>query len=378
MTRDQRTELLRLYHRLKHPTLIFREYQRIHGINRPPCSKRAFYDLITKVNERGSVDDRPKSGRPRISEEEVEVIALASTEIGLSNRYGSSSTRRIAPVVGRSHMTVWRKMRMDLQLFPYQLQQVQELRPGDPQQRFNYAVDVLARSVLTQNWLESILWSDEANFSISGQVNRFNERLWCTDNPHEFIEQPLHSPHVCVWIGLNATTIIGPYFFGEMNDLLEFVPRTVNSERYLAMLRDFVRPRLIELGLLGENQVGFMHDGAPPHIAHIVVNYLRAMFGNRLIGNRLGDNIGNISWPPRSPDLTPCDAFAWGFIKSIVYRERVFNNLDQLREAITNAVRTLEPGGENHHMLAAAVADVRHRLELVVQQMGGHIQHLIR
>ena len=29
----------------------------------------------------------------------------------------------------------------------------------------------------------------------------------------------------------------------------------------------------------------------------------------------------NMTWPPRSPDLSPCDFFLWGFIKSKVYKE---------------------------------------------------------
>ncbi|GBO01650.1 hypothetical protein AVEN_273261-1 [Araneus ventricosus] len=28
---------------------------------------------------------------------------------------------------------------------------------------------------------------------------------------------------------------------------------------------------------------------------------------------------GPITWPPRSPDLNPCDFFLWGHLKSLVY-----------------------------------------------------------
>ena len=47
-------------------------------------------------------------------------------------------------------------------------------------------------------------------------------------------------------------------------------------------------------------------------------------------------------WPPRSPDLTPCDFFLWGFVKGNVFttpppsiedlRDRVVNELANLRE----------------------------------------------
>ncbi|KAF2367907.1 hypothetical protein FHG87_001352, partial [Trinorchestia longiramus] len=27
----------------------------------------------------------------------------------------------------------------------------------------------------------------------------------------------------------------------------------------------------------------------------------------------------DVEWPPRSPDLTPCDFFLWGYLKNKVY-----------------------------------------------------------
>lgn len=35
-----------------------------------------------------------------------------------------------------------------------------------------------------------------------------------------------------------------------------------------------------------------------------------------------------LTWPPRSPDLTPCDFFLWGYIKDFAYKPplmRTFN-----------------------------------------------------
>ena len=59
-----------------------------------------------------------------------------------------------------------------------------------------------------------------------------------------------------------------------------------------------------------------------------------------------------IEWPPRSPDLTPCDFFLWGYVKSKVYfpapatmeqlMERIRHEADELRrdpELVRGAVR---------------------------------------
>ena len=50
-------------------------------------------------------------------------------------------------------------------------------------------------------------------------------------------------------------------------------------------------------------------DGAPPHHANQVIQYLEGQFGNRLYA--LGTQIGH-EWAPRSPDMNP-----WGKFKHL-------------------------------------------------------------
>jgi len=49
---------------------------------------------------------------------------------------------------------------------------------------------------------------------------------------------------------------------------------------------------------------------------------------------------GPIPWPPRSPDLSPLDCFLWGYIKNIVYDEKI-RNIQHLQERITSAIETV-------------------------------------
>ena len=86
----------------------------------------------------------------------------------------------------------------------------------------------------------------------------------------------------------------------------------------------------------------FMHlwwaqDGAPAHRFNPVRDILNDMFGHHLIGMS-----HNIDWPARSPDLTPCDFFLCGHLKSKVFttppeslqilRQRVCDESDNLRQ----------------------------------------------
>jgi hypothetical protein len=47
-------------------------------------------------------------------------------------------------------------------------------------------------------------------------------------------------------------------------------------------------------------------------------------------------------WPPRSPDLTPCHFFLWGYVKDTVYRKSLPHDLQELRQRIIIAVTAIE------------------------------------
>lgn len=76
--------------------------------------------------------------------------------------------------------------------------------------------------------LGEILFSDEAHFHLSGEVNRHNCVYWSTENPQHFTTSPLHSPKLTVWMGVWKGGLIGPYFFEE----------TVSGASYLQMLNE--------------------------------------------------------------------------------------------------------------------------------------------
>ncbi|GBM44524.1 hypothetical protein AVEN_182224-1 [Araneus ventricosus] len=46
--------------------------------------------------------------------------------------------------------------------------------------------------------------------------------------------------------------------------------------------------------------------------------------------------------PPRSPDLTPCDFFLWGYVKDKVYVSPMPTTLEALQERITAAVTDID------------------------------------
>jgi hypothetical protein len=64
---------------------------------------------------------------------------------------------------------------------------------------------------------------------------------------------------------------------------------------------------------------------------------------------------GPISWPPRSPDITPLDFFLWGYVKDIVYKMQV-RDIDQLKTRIRDAITTVDV-----RMLAQTWQEIEYR-----------------
>jgi hypothetical protein len=177
---------------------------------------------------------------------------------------------------------------------------------------------MLEQLTADDSYLQKILFSDEATFHTHGVVNHHNCRIWGSENPHALMEHVRDSPNVNVWCGIMSDRTVGPFFFHKI---------TITSAVYLDMLENFVFPQIAEVdGLI------FQQDGTPPHFGAIVRTALDERFPGRWIGRE-----GPINWPQRSPDLTPMDLFFWGYIKDIVYRERV-ESLPDLRRRITAAI----------------------------------------
>ncbi|ERL95813.1 hypothetical protein D910_00362 [Dendroctonus ponderosae] len=81
----------------------------------------------------------------------------------------------------------------------------------------------------------------------------------------------------------------------------------------------------------------FQQDGAPPHNGRIITEFLNHDFPNKWIGN-----LGPVRWPARSPDITPLDFFAWGFLENVVYC-RLYETEEELRHAVIEAANRITP-----------------------------------
>jgi len=110
----------------------------------------------------------------------------------------------------------------------------------------------------------------------------------------------------------------------------------------------------------------FQQDGATAHTANESMTIVRNMFPGHLI-SRFGEE----PWPPHSPDLSTCDFFLWGYLKSRVYTHRP-RTLNYLKGAIRQEIRPIDS------QLLVRVMDVfKKRLENYIQEDGRQLTDII-
>ncbi|PSN51357.1 hypothetical protein C0J52_07923 [Blattella germanica] len=92
-----------------------------------------------------------------------------------------------------SRTSLRRIVKSDLKFHPYKLQVCQELRLVDRQNRVQFCTAFLERLQQDETILSALAMTDEANFHLSGFVNKQNLRYYAERNPQLHHEKPLHN-----------------------------------------------------------------------------------------------------------------------------------------------------------------------------------------
>jgi len=326
---------------------VAEEFNRTHPEREKPLNHTTVCRLIKRFQETGSVADRERCGRRKsATDEETSTMVLANV-----GRSPVKSVRKISQELTISKSSVHRILKTQ-KFHPYKVHLVQALHGDDTDRRLEFCEWVC-------NHLDSsILFSDEAIFHLNGQVNRHNMRYWSEVNPN-WNEEGHHqtNPKIMVWAGIWEEEIVGPYFFNTSN---------VTGETYLGFLQTFLFEYLTNVPVIRRQNLLFQQDGAPPHFAICVRDYLNQTFPERWIGRR-----GPVEWPPRSPDLSPLDYFLWGHLKSVVYQNRP-RTLDDLKDAIITECQKITT-----ETLIRVKNSFIKRIDACVQAEGGQFEHLL-
>lgn len=267
------------------------------------------------------------------------------------------STRQIEREIGIPRATVSRILRT-LHYHPYHITLVQELRENHIQRRIEFCQWALQMIENDPDFFKYVLFSDEAKFYSDGRLNRHNCHYWSDVNPHWHRAMDHQNRwSIMVWCGIVNGHLIGPYFF----------QRNVDRNSYLELLRDHLPVLLENVELATRQRLWLQQDGASPHFAVIVRQFLNNHYNGRWIGRG-----GPVNWPANSPDMTSPDFFLWGYVKNVVYAQRPTTRqdfMDRIRRACAAIPR---------ETLLRTVGHFQRRLRLCLDANGGNFEHLLR
>ena len=352
MDLEMRLEIVQCFYACgRSATQAIRDYKTKHGIVDNPCTTQAVTKLIAKFETTYSLHDAPKLGRkPREKDEELEKIenAIQSTK----NEMGSTSIRTLSKTTGIAKTTVHYLLRHEMELYPYRLQTFQTINDNDKRTRLDFVRWMRAN----EEKVPQILWSDEAYFHLSGDISTYHCRIWSDSKPTHYLTKPLHPKKLCAWVGFTEKLLLVPYIFDE----------TISSESYLDMLINHVRPQLARHRLLSKTI--FMQDGAPPHYANSVRNWLIETFSE----DRVISRGCKITWPARSPDINPLDFWFWGTLKARVFHSNAPTSINQLKARIIEECQkfTLEER-------INAIGSLWRRCDILEKVKGDHFQQYL-
>lgn len=270
----------------------------------------------------------------------------------------STSVRQLSRTTDVSKTAVHKILREQL-LHPYHVQKVHAMSEADYSHRVDFCRAFIENQNNNPEFINIVLFTDEAGFTRNGIINSHNLHTWCDENPHAIV-QTKHQQRfiVNVWMGIIGNRLVGPFFING----------TLNGQKYLTFLQQDLYPLLEEIPLNIRSSMWLMHDGAPPHFSREVRNFLNDAFPNRWIGRG-----GPLPWPPRSPDLNPLDFFLWGHLKSLVYSTPV-NTREELVHRIIMCSNVLK--NNNLQMLSRVKQRVLKNFRTCIQVRGAHIEHL--
>jgi hypothetical protein len=183
--------------------------------------------------------------------------------------------------------------------------------------------------------------------------------VWVSENPHVTCEHERDSHKVYVFYTISNKNVYGPFF----------IKNIVTGMSYLDTLMNWVMPQLHD----DSHDFISQQNGAPAHVHLDTRHYLNANLPQRWIGRAANVDLPLLRCPPppRSPDLTPCDFFLWGYVKDAVFVPPLPADIDDLKRSITEAVAAVACD-----TLRRVWEELDYRLDIGRVEHGAHIECL--
>ena len=202
--------------------------------------------MISKFEASGCLDDRSRSDGPSTRRNVAETVQEEMKTVAASRVHGEVSARAVARHSGIPYTNNWLALRRTLRCYPYKIHLYHELFPGNLVTRRTFALWAFQKMVEDDDWLCTMLLTDEAHFPLRGSVISDKCRIRATEYPRTVMETPLHDEKVTY--GLDLTHYWA--FFLRENVRFSFFNCYRDGERYADMLQNRIIPSLSNKHLL--------------------------------------------------------------------------------------------------------------------------------
>lgn len=275
-------------------------------------SLRAVYAILKRYRNRGTVEDAPRSGRPR------KTSALEDQRIlRMAHRHpfrGSKAIKRAAQL-SCGERTVRR--RLSEGGVPRRVARHKPLlNPRHLAARLQWCNEHIGWTIA--QWRQ-VIWSDERTFRLGKYGRLYVSRpVGRAYHPKYTTPSEERGPTVQIWA----------CFSGKGYGPCHVFARTMNSDRYIEVLQQHLLPYMHQ-NWRSHADAYFQQDGAPCHTAHIVRNWLDR------------HNVNLLPWPAKSADLSPMENL-WSYLARKVEEKRA-KTVPELTLTVTQAWQSLDP-----------------------------------
>ena len=171
-------------------------------------SHMAFKRLADRFCRFGTVKQTQVKLRPIVNENNAaSILAFAALNPHASSR---QMEKKKSVISQRSVLRILHQHKFH----PYCMSLHQDLYSNNFLKRVNFCRKIRRKIRTDVTFLSHVLFSDEASFVNTGNVNRHNMHYWANKNPRWMRTVPFqHSWSVNCWCGIVGDHVIGSYFF---------------------------------------------------------------------------------------------------------------------------------------------------------------------
>lgn len=312
-------------------------------------SRMFVYRAIARFGELSGVEDRPKSGRPRV----VRTSAVVKAVRERIRRNPLRKQKIMSKELDISTRSMSRLIRDDLHMKAYRRSTGHLLTPQLKKIRLERCKRLLQWHA--DNGHENILFTDEKIFTVEEVFNKQNDKIYATSSKEAKkvvprVQRGHHPSSVMVWWGVSHHGVTSLHFCEKgvktgakvyQKDVLEGVVKGLTNT------------------LFNGRRWIFQQDSAPAHKAKTTQEWLRV---------NIPGFIAAEDWPSGSPDLNPLDYALWSELENMACKTH-HRNLGSLKTALTRAASSI-----SMEIVRAAIAQWPHRLKACVKAKGGHFE----